>query len=159
MNAVRSFDPETATTNVQSLETARTDTLSFSRVIADLLGIFAGLALVIAASGIGGILALSVSQRTREIGVRLALGAEPPNVCNMVMRQGMLLVLGGLGFGIAVAFTMTGLLKAFLFKVSPTDPWTAGGVCLLLALTALVACYIPALRATRIDPLVALRHE
>jgi len=95
MNAVRSFDPETATTNVQSLETARTDTLSFSRVIADLLGIFAGLALVIAASGIGGILALSVSQRTREIGVRLALGAEPPNVRNMVMRQGMLLVLGG----------------------------------------------------------------
>lgn len=158
-NAVRSFDPETATTNVQSLETARTDTLSFSRVMADLLGIFAGLALVIAAAGIGGILALSVSQRTREIGVRLALGAEPSNVRNMVMRQGMLLVLGGLGFGVAVAFTMTGLLKAFLFQVSPTDPWTAGGVCLLLALTALVACYIPALRATRIDPLVALRHE
>ena len=158
-NAVRRFDPETAITNVQSLENARTDTLSFSRVMTDLLGIFAGLALVIAASGIGGILALSVSQRTREIGVRLALGAEPSNVRNMVMRQGMLLVLGGLGFGIAVAFTMTKLLKAFLFKVSPTDPWTAGGVCLLLALTALVACYIPALRATRIDPLVALRHE
>lgn len=157
--AVRSFDPETAITNVQSLEAARTDTLSFSRVMADLLGIFAALALVIAASGIGGILALSVSQRTREIGVRLALGAEPSNVRNMVMRQGMLLVLGGLGFGVAVAFTMTGLLKAFLFNVSPTDPWTAGGVCLLLALTALVACYIPALRATRIDPLVALRHE
>jgi putative ABC transport system permease protein len=158
-NAVHNFDPETGITNVQTLENARTDMLSFSRVMTDLLGIFAGLALVIAASGIGGILALSVSQRMREIGVRLALGAKPSQVRNMVMRQGMLLVLGGLGFGVAVALAMTKLLKSFLFKVSPTDPWTAGGVCVLLAFTALVACYIPALRATRIDPLVALRHD
>jgi predicted permease len=158
-NAVRNFDPETGITNVETLEDARSDTLSFSRVMTDLLGIFAVLALVIAASGIGGILALSVSQRMREIGVRLALGAKPSHVRNMVMRQGMLLVFGGLGFGVAVALAMTKLLKTFLFKVSATDPWTAGGVCILLALTALVACYIPALRATRIDPLVALRHE
>jgi putative ABC transport system permease protein len=158
-NAVHKFDPETGTTNVQTLENARSDTLSFSLVMTDLLGIFAGLALVIAASGIGGILALSVSQRMHEIGVRLALGAKPSHVRNMVIRQGMLLVLGGLGFGVAVALAMTKLLKTFLFKVSATDPWTAGGVCILLALTALVACYIPALRATRIDPLIALRHE
>ena len=158
-NAVRKFDSETGITNVETLEDARTDMLSSPRVMTDLLGIFAGLALVIAASGIGGILALSVSQRMREIGVRLALGAQPSHVRNMVIRQGMLLVLGGLGFGVVVALAMTGLLKAFLFKVSPTDPWIAGGVCLLLALTALVASYIPALRATRIDPLVALRHE
>lgn len=156
---IHDFDPETAIANVETLEEARSDSLSSSRVMTNLLGIFAALALVIAASGIGGMLALSVSQRVREIGVRLALGAQPMDVLAMIIRQGMVLVAIGLAFGLAFALALTGPLKTFLFKVAPTDPLALISVCLLLALTALVACYIPARRATRIDPLAALRHE
>jgi putative ABC transport system permease protein len=113
----------------------------------------------VAASGIGGILALSVSQRLKEIGIRLALGAQPSDVLNMVVNQGMILVAVGLAFGLAVAFAMIGPLKAFLFQVGPGDPVTLMGVCALLAIVAFVACYIPARRATKINPIIALRHE
>jgi len=117
------------------------------------------LAVVIAATGIGGILALSVNQRVHEIGIRLALGATPVDVLKMVIGQGMVLVLTGLGLGLLASVWMTPALKALLFEVKPTDPLTFTGVLAVLALTALVACYIPARRATRIDPLVALRYE
>jgi ABC-type antimicrobial peptide transport system permease subunit len=124
-----------------------------------LLGIFAILALIVAASGIGGMMALSVTQRIKEIGVRLALGARPADVLAMVMKQGMLLVVVGLAFGLAAALAMTGPLKAFLFKVAPADPITLAGVGGLLASVAFVSCYIPAQRATKVNPLIALRHE
>jgi predicted permease len=157
--AIYKFDPQIPVTNLETLEQARSDTLTSPRVLTNLLGLFALLALVIAATGIGGILALSVSQRVKEIGIRLALGARPSDVLYMVIRQGMVLVLVGLGLGLVGAFAITGPLKAFLFQVTPTDPLTLAGVCVLLAFCAFVACYIPARRATTINPLVALRHD
>jgi putative ABC transport system permease protein len=157
--AVHSFDSGVVVTNLETLEAARQDTLSSPRVMTSLLGIFAVLALVVAAAGIGGMLALSVSQRTKEIGVRVALGAQRSQVLAMVIMQGMVLVLVGLVFGLVVALGMTRSLKAFLFQVVLFDPVTLGGVGVLLAIVAFVACYIPARRATKISPLVALRHE
>lgn len=151
--------PQTAISYLESLEQARDDTLSSPRVMTSLLGLFAGLALIVAASGITGVLALSVSQRVKEIGIRLALGAQPTDVRRMIVKQGMLLVAVGLFSGLAIAFTLVGTLKGFLFQVAPTDPFTLAGVCGLLALAAFAACYIPARQATRITPIVALRHE
>jgi len=162
-NAVRrvvhELDPQTAITNLETLEQARSETLASPRVTAQLLGLFAALALVIAATGIGGILALSVSQRVHEIGIRVALGADSFAVMRMIVGQGMSLVLLGGALGLAGALALTRLLKALLFEVTPTDPSTFAGVVLLLLGTALLACYIPARRATRIDPLTALRCE
>ena len=157
--AVLRFDSQTAITNLETLEQARNDTLTSPRVLTNLMGLFAVLALVIAATGIGGILALSVNQRVKEIGIRLALGAKPSDVRFMVIKQGMVLVLLGLAFGVAGSVAITRPLSAFLFQVSPTDPLTLAGVCLLLAAAAFVACYIPARRATTINPLVALRYD
>ena len=151
--------PETAVSYLMTLEQARRDTLTSPRVMTSLLGLFAGLALIVAASGIGGMLALSVNQRVKEIGIRLALGAEPADILKMVLKQGMTLVAVGLSCGLVVALAMIGPLKAFLFQVAPADPFTLAGGCALLAITAFVACYIPARRATKIDPLVALRHD
>ena len=157
--AVWDFDPQTALTNVETLEQARSDTLKSPRLTASLLGLFGVLALIIAATGICGMLALSVSQRTNEIGIRLALGAKPADVSWMVIGQGMILVIAGLALGGAGALAVTPPLQALLYEVKPTDPWTFLGVVVVLALTALVACAIPARRATRVDPLTALRHE
>jgi putative ABC transport system permease protein len=157
--AVMRFDPQTAITNLETLEQARNDTLASPRVLTNLMGLFAALALVIAATGIGGILALSVNQRIKEIGIRLALGAKPSHVRFMVIRQGMVLVFLGLLFGVVGSFIVTRPLSALLFEVSPTDPLTLVGVCVLLAVVALVACYIPARRATAVNPLVALRYD
>jgi putative ABC transport system permease protein len=156
---VHELDPQTAITNLETLEQARSETLASPRVTTQLLGLFAVLALVIAATGIGGILALSVSQRVHEIGIRVALGADSFDVLRMIVGQGMSLVLLGAVLGLAGALALTRLLRALLFGVTPTDPVTFAGVALLLLGTALLACYIPARRATRIDPLTALRCE
>jgi len=157
--AVREFDPETAVANVETLEMARKDTLAPPRVLTSLLSLFAGLALVVALSGIGGILALSVSQRVKEIGIRIALGAQPSDILGVIMKEGMTLVAVGLVFGLAVAFAMSNSLRAFLFHITPADPLTLAGVAALLAIAASIACYIPALRATKIAPSIALRHQ
>jgi len=157
--AVREFDPETAVANVETLEMARKDTLAPPRVLTSLLSLFAGLALVVALSGIGGILALSVSQRVKEIGIRIALGAQPSDILGVIMKEGMTLVAVGLAFGLAVAFAMSNSLRAFLFHITPADPLTLAGVAALLAIAASIACYIPALRATKIAPSIALRHQ
>jgi len=157
--AIREIDPDAAVTNVETLEQARSDSLNTRRLTANLLGLFASLALVVAVAGIGGILALTVSQRVREIGIRVALGAKPANVLGMVISQGMSLVLAGLGLGLVGALLLTGLLRTFLFEVTPTDPATFLGVATLLAAAALIACYVPAQRAARIDPIAALRTE
>jgi putative ABC transport system permease protein len=157
--AVLEVDSQIAIPNVETLEHARNASMSSPRVMTDLLGIFAALALAIAAFGIGGILALTVNQRLNEIGIRVALGAKPGDLLGMILRQGMTLVVAGLAIGLASAFGLTRMMKALLFQVEPTDPVTFMGVSLALAAAALLACYIPARRALRIDPLRALRTE
>ena len=157
--AVREVDPQTAIPRVETLEQARNDSMASPRVMTNLLGIFAVLALAIAAFGIGGILALSVNQRLSEIGIRIALGAKPADVLVMILRRGMTLVVVGLAIGLTSALGLTRLMKTVLFETGPADPVTFTGASLVLASAALLACYIPARRALRIDPLSALRSQ
>ncbi|MGH9773626.1 MAG: ABC transporter permease [Candidatus Acidiferrales bacterium] len=159
VRAVHELDPSTAVSGIITLDQARHDSLTPPRITASLLGIFAGLALLIATVGIGGILALTVSQRTHEFGVRIALGARPVDILSMVTRQGMILAVIGIGLGLGGAFFLTRLLKTFLFETTPTDPATYAGVALVFFAAALTACWIPARRAARVDPIVALRFE
>jgi predicted permease len=129
------------------------------RLVARLAGFFGVLALVLACIGLYGLLSYEVSRRTREIGIRIALGAQPERVLKLVLRQGIALALVGAAVGIGVALGVTRYLASMLFNVRASDPWTMGAVAVLLALVALAACYIPARRATRVDPIVALRYE
>ena len=157
--AILNVDPQTAITHVETLEQARSDSISAPRVAASLFGLFAILAMVIAVAGIGCALALSVRQRTREIGIRASLGADSWDLVRMVVRQGMWLVCVGLAVGLPCAYLLTGGLRTLLFQVAPTDAMTFGAVLVLLAGAALIACYAPARRAARIDPMVALRCD
>lgn len=157
--AVHGVDPQTAVTHILTLEQARYESMASPRVTASLLGIFAGLALVIATAGIGGIMALMVSQRVREIGIRIALGARPASILQMVLGQGMLLAVLGVGIGIAGAVALTGLVKSLLFEVPPTDVLTFSGVGLTLLAAAALASYLPARRAASVDPNIALRAD
>jgi predicted permease len=152
-------NPESAVTKVQTLEEAKSLSTASPRTITRLFGLFAGLALVIAVAGIGSMLALWVRQRMREIGIRIALGASPADILGTVVRQGMLLVAIGLACGFAGALALTGLLKNLLFEVQPTDAATYAAVSTLLLAAALLACWVPARRAARIDPQIALRCE
>ena len=157
--AVHDVDPQTAVTRILTLEQARYESMASPRVTASLLGIFAGLALVIATAGIGGIMALMVSQRVREIGIRIALGARPASILQMVLGRGLLLAVLGIAIGIAGAVALTGLVKSLLFEVPPTDFFTFGGVGLTLLVAAALASYLPARRAAAVDPNVALRAD
>ena len=152
-------DPNQPAGHIQSLEQVRADSIAAPRLTANLLGLFALLALAIAAAGIGGVMALSVSQRIHEIGVRMAIGARPAEIVLMILRQGMLLALVGVALGVAGAFALTHALRSLLFGVTPTDPATFGAVAAVLAAAAFAACYIPARRAAQVDPLRALRAE
>jgi putative ABC transport system permease protein len=153
------LDRNVPITGVQTMKERAAEVTSRTRFIAGSLGLFAGLALALAGIGVYGVMAYSVSARTREIGVRVALGARGADVLKLVLRQGMKLVSIGIVFGFGAAYALTRLMKTLLFGVSATDPLTFVCVAALMALMALLACYIPARRATRVDPLVALRTE
>jgi len=124
-----------------------------------LVGFFGIVALLLATAGVFGVMAYSVSRRTREIGVRVALGAGSGNVLRMILSQGLRTILIGVAIGIAGSLALTRTVQSLLFGVTPTDPLTFGGVTLLLVVAALLACFIPARRATKVDPMVALRYE
>jgi ABC-type antimicrobial peptide transport system permease subunit len=131
----------------------------FPNLFGTLFGIFGVAALLLASVGIYGVIAFSVNQRTQEIGIRMALGAQQRNVLRMILRQGMLQLVFGLGFGLLAAFFVSRVLASFLIDIQPRDPVTFTLVTVLLTLVAFIACWIPARRATRTDPLVALRYE
>lgn len=156
---IRRVDPDQAVANVSALESRVSRAVAQPRLQAGLLALFACIAVLLAAIGIYGVMAVSVVQRTREIGIRMALGAVGRDVLALVVRQGLALVATGLALGLAAALALTRVLRSLLFSVSVTDPSVFGAIILLLAAVALIACYLPARRASRVDPMVALRHE
>jgi predicted permease len=158
-DTVHKIDPETAVDRVETLDRVRSESVASPRLTAILLSMFAGLALLITAAGLAGVMALSVSQRTRELGIRMALGASQSSVLRLVMKQGMLLVIIGLVLGVAGALALTRLMATLLFSTEPTDPVTFLAVALVLLSVAAMACFMPARRVTAIDPMLALRSE
>jgi putative ABC transport system permease protein len=156
---VYAVDPEQPVANVQTMEEILGEESSQRRVGMTLLASFAGLALLLAALGIYGVLSFFVAQHTQEIGVRLALGARPRSILTLVLGKGMRLAVAGLGLGLVGALLLTRLIESQLFGVSADDPLTYAGLALLLAAVAFVACYLPARKATKVDPMVALRYE
>jgi putative ABC transport system permease protein len=157
--AASEVDKSAAVSDVKTMEHIVSDAVTQPRFNLILLGLFSGIALLLSAAGIYGITAYSVTQRTHEFGIRMALGAQVGDVLKMILRQGMLLISVGIAVGLFASFALTRLLKTLLFGVSVTDPLTFVVITLLLTLVALLACYIPARRATKVDPLVALRYE
>ena len=156
---VQSVDPELPVFGAQSLDDLVSASLSERRFSMEITGLFAVTALLLAGLGIYGVISYIVSERTHEIGIRLALGAESRNILRMVLRQGLGLAIAGAAVGLVCALIVSHLMAGLLYGVRPTDPLTFAGVTLLLIGVALLACYIPARRALRVDPLVALRHE
>jgi len=156
---VHRFDPNLPVTHVMTLDNLFADSVSPRRFSTFLLGVFAGLALLLAAMGIYGVMSYVVSLRTNEIGIRVALGAQPVDIWRLVIGRGAQLAIAGVAFGLVGAFALTKLISSLLYGVKPTDPLTFGSVALLLVGVALLACYVPARRAMRVDPMVALRYE
>jgi putative ABC transport system permease protein len=157
--AIWSVDKDQPIVRVATMDELLAQSEAQRRFALILFEVFGLVALALAAIGIYGVLSGSVTERTREIGVRLALGAQRRDVLALILRQGVALTLSGVGLGLLTAWAVTRWLSKLLYNVSATDPWTFGGVALLLTVVALVACYVPARRATRVDPLVTLRHE
>ena len=156
---MRALNKDVPVFSVQTMEERIGGQLAADRMIAVLLSVFAGGALLLAAIGIYGVMGYAVAQRTHEIGIRIALGAEQRDILRLVLGQGVLLILIGAGIGLVLAFAATRVLQSLLFGVSATDPLTFAVVLLVLVGVALLACYLPARRATKVDPLVALRYE
>ena len=156
---VRELDPGLAVFNASPLTEATAVSLLPWRVAGDLLGALGLLALVLAALGIYGVLSFVVQSRTREMGIRVAIGATPQSVASMVVRQAMTWTATGMALGLVLAVGVTRFLAAFLFGISPTDLWVFAGVILLLALVAFTAALVPAVRASRLDPIAALRNS
>ena len=156
---IREMDPDLPVYAVRTMTDRVDESLARRRFVMSLLGVFAGVALVLAAVGIYGVMAYLVNQGTRELGIRIALGATERGILAMVVRQGMILALTGVAAGLAGAIALTRFLRSLLFGVDATDPLTFAGIALLLAAIALLASYIPARRAARIDPIISLRCE
>lgn len=156
---VKTLDAGVLVFSGQTLEQEIGITLGQPRFNALLLGVFAGLALVLTVVGLYGAISYAVSQRTREIGIRMALGAAPSLVAKLVLGSGLRLALFGTVLGLAAAAGLARLMKTLLFGVSATDPFTFAAVAIVLMIVAAAACYMPARRAMRVDPMVALRHE
>ena len=163
--AVKEVEPNLPVGAVRTQIEQADDTLRMERLFAKLLTLFGLLAQQLAAIGLFGVLAYMVSQRTQEIGIRMALGAQRSTVMKMIVRQGMVLALIGVVLGLIGAYVLTKYLESWvklsdmLFGVKVSDPFTYGLIAVLLSVVALIACYIPARRATKVDPLVALRNE
>jgi putative ABC transport system permease protein len=158
-NEVWTIDKDQPMTLVKSMDQMRSESLASLRFNTIALSIFAAIGLILAAVGIYGVMAYSVGQRTHEIGIRMALGAQPASVLRMVLGQGMILVLIGVVIGLAASYGLTRIMTSLLFGVTATDPFTFASVAVALVLVALFANYIPARRATKVDPLIALREE
>jgi putative ABC transport system permease protein len=156
---VWAIDKDQPITNVKTLEEVISQSVATRRFQTLLLGLFASLALILAMVGIYGVISYSVSQRTPEIGIRMALGASRGGILKMVIGRAMLLVAVGIATGAAGAYALSEYLKSLLFEVKPGDPWTYASLAILLAVVALTACMVPARRATRVDPMIALRYE
>ncbi|HEV2883526.1 MAG TPA: ABC transporter permease [Pyrinomonadaceae bacterium] len=156
---IKNIDPDQPIYNIRTMQEIRAESVAPERLNLTLLSIFAGIALVLAIVGIYGVMSYTVTQRTHEIGIRMAIGAQPRDVFKMVIGQGMLLALIGVALGLVGAFALTRLMATMLFGVEPTDPATFVSLAVLLIAVALVACYLPGRRATRVDPVVSLRYE
>ena len=156
---VADIDKSVPVSNVQTMEHIVSTSVTQPRFNLFLLGLFGVLALLLSAAGIYGVTAYTVTQRTHELGIRLALGAQVGDVLRMILGQGMAVIMIGVGLGLAAAFALLRLLKSLLFEVSTTDPLTLLAITVTLIIVALVACYVPARRATKVDPLEALRYE
>ena len=158
-NAVWSVDKDVPIYWIMTLEQLDSDRLTPHRLVMMLMGMFATLALVLAAVGLYGVSAYSATQRIHEIGIRITLGARSSDVLKLVVKRSMILTLVGVGIGLAGSLALTKVMASQLYGVSPTDLVTFAGVSLLLSSVVLVACYIPARRVAKVDPMVALRYE
>ena len=155
--AVSELDPSLPVVRLRAMSDVFDEAIGRPRLLADLLAVFAALALALAAIGTYGMLSYIVTERRREIGIRMALGAGREVVMRMVLRQGLRLTLIGVATGLTMAFAANRVLTSLLFGVAPTDPTTIGGVVLIILAVSIVGCYLPARRATLVDPMIVLR--
>jgi putative ABC transport system permease protein len=157
--AVKDIDPDQPIYNPRTMDEIRAESVAPERLNLTLLSLFAGLALVLAIVGIYGVMSYSVTQRTHEIGIRMAVGARPVDVFKMILGNGMKLALIGVGIGLVLAFVLTRFMATMLFGVAPTDATTFAAISVLLIAVALLACYLPGRRATKVEPTISLRYE
>ncbi len=156
---VKQVDPDQPIYNIRTMDQIRAESVAGERLNLTLFSIFAGIALLLAIVGIYGVMSYTVTQRTHEIGIRMAIGAQQRDVFKMIMGQGMILALIGIAIGLVGAFALTRLMATMLFGVTATDPATFAAIAILLTIVALLACYLPGRRATKVDPVVSLRYE
>jgi putative ABC transport system permease protein len=156
---VLAIDKDQPLHNIRTMTELISNSVAQRRLAMTLLSIFAAVALLLAAIGIYGVMAYAVTQRTHEIGIRMSLGAQRLDVLKLIVGHGMFLAICGVTIGLAAAFALTRLLASLMYEVSPKDPLTFALIPLLLGLVALLACYVPARRATRVDPIIALRCQ
>src|SRR5262249_53286753 len=152
------LDKDLPVSRVRSMDQLLSRSIDQPRFRTTLLGLFGLVALILSSVGIYGVISYSVNQRVQEIGIRMALGAQTKDVIRLILRQGIVLAVIGVAAGLTASLFLTSLMSSFLYDVSPTDPLTFAEVSLLLIVVALLACYIPAKRASRVDPMISLRN-